>query len=199
MLCSIICRQNKKLLDIFHNLTFRSFYESLFLSRCHNLKRNQAIKGANIFLYMYIIINFPIVNNLTDNLEHNGHRVMSSVILPEHQYFSIFRFLVVSNRNEHVISAVLYIRRIHSVKLFPVQHYRIRWVGKINHIQPFFAFKEKINFQWAWIISSFYKTSESHRVGLTYAEKWVLGARSRPKFLLFHNNTIKEILGLMKT
>lgn len=59
MLCSIICRQNKKLLDIFHNLTFRSFYESLFLSRCHNLKRNQAIKGANIFLYMYIIINFP--------------------------------------------------------------------------------------------------------------------------------------------
>lgn len=157
MLCSIICRQNKKLLDIFHNLTFRSFYESLFLSRCHNLKRNQAKGGEYILVHVYNYkfpktgvflqrFSMPIVNNLTDNLEHNGHRVMSSVILPEHQYFSIFRFLVVSNRNEHVISAVLYIRRIHSVKLFPVQHYRIRWVGKINHIQPFFAFKEKINF-----------------------------------------------------
>ena len=73
-------------------------------------------------------------HKLTGNIQDNRHSVMTSVVLPEHQNFPLFRFLVVNQRNKYMVSAVFYVRWIHFVERFPIKHDWIRWFGKINNV-----------------------------------------------------------------
>lgn len=115
----------------FFNLTIKNFkethvFEYLILTLSGDLRSD--------FNIDYVFNASTCRHKLTGYIQDNRHCVMTSVVLPEHQNFPLFRFLVVNQRNKYMVSAVFYIRWIHFVELFSIKHDWIRWFGKINNV-----------------------------------------------------------------